>query len=127
MLRHPRAKVVLEKSQPDEQTIGKSIGLHFHSDPFRGFLQERDALDRGPIRIRFVNRSVGRRLGFSPDKYERAARLRVTVEPMVRRRVNQRTLSDVDASTWSTEHGDSNAGLGFGRRSFPFEDPALCT
>ena len=40
----------------------------------------------------------------------------------MRRRVDERAIPDVDASPRSAEHGDANARLGLGRRSFPFED-----
>src|SRR5262249_24715340 len=81
------------RSEPDEQTIGKSIGLYFHPDPLRGFLNERNASDRRPIRIGLVNRSVCRGLCLSADEDKRATGLGVAVEPMMRRGGGRRGLA----------------------------------
>src|SRR5678816_3977005 len=46
----------------------------------------------------------------------------MTVEPMVRRRIDEWSFADIDASAGSAEHSDANARFGVARCPFAFEN-----
>ena len=74
-----------------------------------------------------MNRGVCRGTSLSTHDDKRAAGLGMTVEPMMRRRIDEWPFPDIDASPSSAEHGNSNARLGLGSFPFSFENsrPAL--
>src|SRR5262249_20635587 len=96
--------------EPDEQAVGEVICLDLPSESPRRLLDEGDTTDgRRSARVWLVEGGKGCGGGLAPRQNQRATRLRMAFEAVVRRAIDERTVPNVDASHPPAEYREPDA------------------